>query len=75
MGPVSRLESEEGVGVENVPVADETGATAAGIVDPDSAESYAHRAFADVPTLSRRTTNLVALAEIMKAKLDIKEEN
>jgi hypothetical protein len=74
MGPVSRLEFEEDVGVEHVPVADETGATAADIVHPDSAESYAHRASADVPTLSRRT-NLVALEEIMKANLDIKEDN
>jgi hypothetical protein len=74
MGPLSRLEFEEDVGVENVPVADETGATAADIVDPGSAESYAHRASADVPTLSRRT-NIVAIEEIMKANLDIKEEN
>jgi hypothetical protein len=43
-------------------------------VDPGSAESYAHRASADVPTLSRRT-NIVALEEMMKANLDIKEEN
>jgi hypothetical protein len=71
MGPVYRLVFEEDDGVENV---NETGATAADKVYPDSAESYARRASAGVPTLSRRT-NLVALAEIMKANLDVKEED
>jgi hypothetical protein len=58
MGPVSRLQFE-GDGVENVPLANGTGTSTADILDREGAKNYAHRASADVATVSRRT-NLVA---------------